>query len=140
MRVVKQRDNSQELALRSLLHRMGLRFRTHEVVIRGLRRAPDIIFVRARIAVFVDGCFWHCCPKHGTWPKANRKWWQTKLALNVTRDRDTDARLRSVGWTSIRIWEHEDARRAAAKIANLVRQKLPTINCSNSRQVGFKVR
>src|SRR5262249_9210025 len=136
----KQRDNSQELALRSVLHRMGLRFRTHKVVVRGLRRTPDISFVRARVAVFVDGCFWHCCPQHATWPKANRKWWRRKLALNVARDRDTDARLRLVGWTPIRVWGHEDVLHAACKIATVVRQGARRINRSSLRQVGLKLR
>ncbi|WP_082164331.1 very short patch repair endonuclease [Mycolicibacterium obuense] len=85
------------------------------------RRRADIVFTRARIAVFVDGCFWHSCPKHGTSPKANAEWWREKLEMNVKRDRDTDSRLRAAGWTVIRIWEHEDSADAAAKVIAAVR-------------------
>jgi DNA mismatch endonuclease (patch repair protein) len=78
------------------------------------------VFVRARIAVFVDGCFWHGCPLHASWPKSNAEWWRSKIEANRARDRDTDARLTSAGWTVVRVWEHEDPVRAAANIAELV--------------------
>ncbi len=77
--------------------------------------------MRARVAVFVDGCFWHCCPVHGTSPKANADWWSAKLAANVRRDRDTDARLREEGWTVVRVWEHEDMAVAAEAIGARVK-------------------
>jgi DNA mismatch endonuclease (patch repair protein) len=69
---------------------------------------PDFVFARQRWAVFVDGCFWHGCPEHVTWPKANAEWWRAKILANRVRDGDTDARLRASGWTVVRVWEHED--------------------------------
>ena len=78
-----------------------------------MRRRADLVFPRARVAVFVDGCFWHRCPRHATSPKNNAAWWATKLDGNVARDRDTDERLAAAGWTVVRIWEHEDPVTAA---------------------------
>ena len=112
-----RRETRAEIALRSALHRRGLRYRLHQKLLPGLRREADIVFGRARIAVFVDGCFWHSCPIHGSQPKANSVWWQTKLEANRARDRDTDDRLRRAGWLSIRVWEHEDMEAAATDIA-----------------------
>ncbi|HVM13722.1 MAG TPA: very short patch repair endonuclease [Egibacteraceae bacterium] len=123
-RMQRQRraDTRPELALRRELHRRGLRYRVDVPVLPGLRRRADVVFPRQRIAVFVDGCFWHACPQHGTSPKANAAWWREKLGANVERDRDTDHRLREAGWTPIRIWEHEDPLHAA----DLVTQHLAT--------------
>ena len=115
----RQRDTKGELELRSLLHRRGLRFRVH-ALLPGLTRRSDIVFTRARVVVFVDGCFWHGCPEHGTWPKEHADWWRAKIEANQRRDRDTDARLRAAGWTVIRIWEHEDAKSAADRIVGAV--------------------
>jgi DNA mismatch endonuclease (patch repair protein) len=81
-----------------------------------MRRRADLVFPRHRVAVYVDGCFWHRCPDHATFPKNNAEWWAEKLAGNVARDRDTDARLTAAGWTVIRIWEHEDPVRAADRV------------------------
>ncbi|MER3453275.1 MAG: very short patch repair endonuclease [Chloroflexota bacterium] len=92
-----------ELALRRLLHARGLRFRLHR---RDLPGTPDIVLPRARIAVFVDGCFWHGCPEHGTLPKHNREWWAAKLAANVERDRRKDEELVALGWLPLHFWEH----------------------------------
>ena len=121
MSAQRQRDTKGELELRSLLHRRGLRFRVH-APLPGLRRRSDIVFTRARVAVFVDGCFWHGCPEHGTWPKQNADWWREKIEANQRRDRDTDARLRAAGWTVIRVWEHDDPSQAADRIAEVVRR------------------
>ncbi len=96
-----------ELALRRELHRRGLRFRVNYREVPG---SPDIALTRARIAIFVDGCFWHSCPEHGVTPKANRQWWKDKLQRNVARDREKDAALERLDWLVIRIWEHEDPR------------------------------
>lgn len=112
----RMRDTAPELVLRSLLHRMDLRFRVDRQVIPGLRHRADIVFVTAKIAVFVDGCFWHACPEHGTWPKANHEWWRAKLERNVERDRATDGALQQVGWVVIRVWEHDDPEQAALRI------------------------
>jgi DNA mismatch endonuclease (patch repair protein) len=84
--------------------------------IRGQRRRADVVFPRRRIAVYVDGCFWHRCPDHATDPKNNAAWWAEKLAGNVARDRATDAALRAAGWQVVRIWEHEDPVRAADRV------------------------
>lgn len=111
-----RRDTSPELLLRRALHRRGLRYRV-DAALPGLpRRRADVLFTRARLAVFVDGCFWHACPEHTTLPASNRKWWQEKLDRNVARDRDTDERLEAAGWTVLRFWEHADMDAAAAVV------------------------
>src|SRR5689334_15276812 len=115
------RDTAPERRLRSLLHRRGLRFRVNRRVAGDLRTTVDIAFGPARVAVFVDGCFWHQCPEHGTLPKANGAWWAEKLDGNVARDRRTDAALEDRGWTVIRVWEHEDPEKAADRIEAAVR-------------------
>ncbi len=84
----------------------------------------DVLFRRARVVVFVDGCFWHSCPQHGTMPKSNRTWWEQKLRANVDRDRRADAALKESGWRVVRIWEHEIPAKAADRIAALVRASL----------------
>jgi DNA mismatch endonuclease (patch repair protein) len=78
------------------------------------------VFRKARVAVFVDGCFWHGCPEHGTRPASNAEWWQRKLAANRARDHDTDARLSTAGWQVVRVWEHEDPTEVAGRIAEIV--------------------
>lgn len=85
------------------------------------RRRADILFPRRRLAIFVDGCFWHSCPLHGTVPRTNNAWWATKLASNVARDRETDRRLFEAGWTVVRFWEHEDPVAAADLIEQFIR-------------------
>jgi len=99
-----------------------MRYRLDVAIIPGTRRRVDITFLNARVAVFVDGCFWHRCPGHGTSPNSNADWWTAKLDGNVARDRDTDARLGSAEWTVLRVWEHEDMAAAAERIAATVRQ------------------
>jgi DNA mismatch endonuclease (patch repair protein) len=118
----RRRDTEPELALRSLLHRRGLRFRV-DYKLPGLRRRADVAFPSARVAVFVDGCYWHGCPEHATWPRANAAWWREKIEANRHRDGDTDARLAEVGWTSIRVWEHDDPTTAARRVAAVVRRR-----------------
>ena len=123
MRATKRRDTKPELAIRSLLHAAGLRYRVDFRVGTG-RSAPrpDIAFTRHRIAVFVDGCFWHKCPLHATAPKTNEAFWAAKLQRNSERDRENDAALRSLGWTVVRAWEHEPAVESAARIIDAVRK------------------
>ncbi|TLF78427.1 very short patch repair endonuclease [Nocardia cyriacigeorgica] len=111
-----------ELALRRELHRRGLRYFVDRAPIRGQRRRADVIFPRRRVAVYVDGCFWHSCPEHATYPKNNAEWWAEKLAANVARDRATDAALIAAGWQVIRIWEHEDPVAAADRIHAALRR------------------
>ncbi|RDI48561.1 very short patch repair endonuclease [Nocardia mexicana] len=105
-----------ETALRKELHRRGYRFFVDRAPLQGLRRRADLVFPRRKVAVYVDGCFWHCCPEHATYPKNNAEWWAEKLAGNVKRDRDTDTRLTGSGWLVVRVWEHEDAVAAADRV------------------------
>lgn len=112
----RRRDTGPELALRRELHRRGLRYFVDRAPLKGLRRRADVVFPRRKVAVYVDGCFWHSCPLHATSPRNNAQWWTDKLAANVVRDRDTDARLDAAGWTVVRVWEHEVARDAADKV------------------------
>jgi DNA mismatch endonuclease (patch repair protein) len=133
MQHTPQRDTPPERALRSALHRLGLRFRVHVRPVPGLPRRADVIFPRARVAVFVDGCFWHGCPVHGTWPKANAEWWRAKIESNRARDADTDRRLTEAGWTVVRVWEHEDPDGAARQVAGLVKGVLPPRRESSRR-------
>ena len=103
MRRVRGRDTSCELRLRSALHRRGLRYSLR----KPLPGKPDIIFVRARVAVFVDGCFWHGCPKHCRRPSSNKPYWDAKIDRNIARDRRVSRELRALGWRVIRVWEHD---------------------------------
>lgn len=119
MRNTKRRDTKPELELRSALHRMGFRFRV-DVPINGSRRKSDIVFGADRIAVYVDGCFWHGCPEHGTIPKQNREWWINKLNANRARDAETTEKLVEAGWIVLRFWEHEDPRVAAATVRDAI--------------------
>lgn len=124
MRATPRRDTPAEIALRSELHHRGLRYRIDYPPLPELRRRADIVFTRQKVAVFCDGCYWHGCPEHGTWPKANAEWWRRKIEANRVRDRDTDRRLTAAGWTVIRVWEHEDPAVAANTVAKAVRAKL----------------
>lgn len=120
----RRRDTAAEVALRRSLHALGLRYRLHIPVPGNARRSIDIAFTRSRVAVFVDGCFWHACPEHATWPKDNEAPWRRKLEANVARDRDTDALLHAAGWSVIRVWEHENVEAAAQTIARRVRERV----------------
>ncbi len=101
------RDTAPEVAVRRLLHAAGLRYRVNVPVSGMPRRTIDIAFTKAKIAIFMDGCFWHGCPQHATHPKANAEWWRTKLDKNMARDIETTKHLESQGWTVLRFWEHE---------------------------------
>lgn len=122
MQLQQERDTLPELRIRRELHRRGLRYRVDLAVVPGTRRRRvDIAFTRARIAVFVDGCFWHGCAEHGVRKHDVNGWyWPDKIAGNQARDVDTDERLRGVGWEVIRIWEHDDPAEAAERISNTV--------------------
>lgn len=120
---VRNRHTTPELAIRRELHRRGLRYRV-DMPIPGVGRTrPDIVFTRVRVAVFVDGCFWHRCPEHESFPKTNAEWWLNKLDSNVRRDRATDEALRRAGWQVIRIWEHEDPVIAADRVEAIIRSQ-----------------
>lgn len=127
MQATRRRDTPGELALRRELHRRALRYRVDYPPLKGLRRRADIVFTRARVAVFCDGCWWHGCPEHRTWPKANAEWWREKIDANQRRDRDTDARLAAAGWVVVRVWEHESPDEAAERVAEAVRARLRSI-------------
>lgn len=116
----KRRETGIELALRRDLHRRGLRYRIHRRPVPGVRREADVVFTRQKVAVFVDGCFWHGCPGHGSWPTANADWWRTKIEMNRARDQDTNVRLGEAGWTVLRVWEHEPAEQAALRIVQVL--------------------
>lgn len=109
-------DTRPELALRSELQRRGIRFRVHLRPLPSVRREADIVFTRARVAVFVDGCFWHGCPEHRTHPRRNASFWFDKIEMNRLRDVETDVLLGAAGWLSIRVWEHEGVPEAADRI------------------------
>jgi DNA mismatch endonuclease (patch repair protein) len=117
----RRKDTQPELAIRRALHRAGLRYRIGLPVTGSPRRTIDIAFTRIKLALFVDGCFWHGCPEHATWPKANAAWWEAKILKNRERDRETTRHLEAEGWTVIRIWEHEPAENATARLLDVVR-------------------
>jgi DNA mismatch endonuclease (patch repair protein) len=119
-----RRDTAPELAVRRELHRRGLRYRVDVAPLQGRRRTADVVFPKARVAVYVDGCFWHMCPEHSTLPKHNGEWWLAKLEANVRRDRETDAELTAAGWTVVRSWEHESASAAADRVQVAVQAAL----------------
>ncbi|MFJ9583842.1 very short patch repair endonuclease [Streptomyces acidicola] len=128
----KGRDTKPEKLLRSALHRQGLRYRVGVRPIPDLRRTADVVFTRARVAVFVDGCYWHGCPEHHRPAKRGAGFWQDKIAGNKARDADTNEALRNAGWLVIRVWEHEDAETAAQGVARAVRSRRDTSGVSPS--------
>lgn len=117
------RDTQPELILRRELHRRGLRFRVSRRILPQLRSEADILFGPARVVVYVDGCFWHGCPVHATWPASNSDWWRAKIERNRERDRATDVVLAAAGWTVVRVWEHEDPTLAADRVEAAVRAR-----------------
>ena len=124
MRGNRRRDTKPELRLRSALHRRGLRFRVdHRVPVVGAGIRGDVVFTKAKVAVLVDGCFWHGCAEHGTQPRANATYWQAKLAGNIARDRRNDQQLADAGWQVVRVWEHEEPEAAAARIHDVVESR-----------------
>ncbi len=109
MQANRGRDTGPEMAIRRLVHSAGLRYRVDSRPLQGLNRRADLVFTRSRVAVFVDGCFWHGCPDHHTFAKANAQYWAEKVERNRERDAETDRLLAEAGWTVVRAWEHEDA-------------------------------
>lgn len=126
MAKVRQKGTDAEVALRRELYRSGLRYRVDYEVLKKPRRVADVAFPGLRIVIFVDGCFWHGCPEHGSWPKQNAELWRQKIEANRLRDADTNERLSSMGWTVLRFWEHEspiDAAETVAQVVAMVRFK-----------------
>src|SRR4051812_27525332 len=113
MRSNRGRDTSPELAVRRLVHAQGLRYRVNARPEPNLRRTADMVFRRARVAVFIDGCFWHGCPEHHTVAKSNATYWAEKVTANRARDLETTAALTAAGWLVLRVWEHEEPKAAA---------------------------
>lgn len=131
---VRQKGTGAELALRRELYRNGLRYRINLVVLEKPRRTADIAFPGLKIAIFVDGCFWHGCPLHATWPKQNAEFWRQKIEMNRARDDDTDASPQALDWKVLRIWEHESPVAATEAILRMVTTaKAMRLNC-RSRQ------
>lgn len=124
MQAQRTRDTAPELALRRLLHARGMRYRVDRVVLAGTRARADIVFVAPRVAVFVDGCYWHGCPTHGRLPASNSEWWRQKIERNRSRDQRANASLQAAGWEVVRVWEHEDPAEAADRIQAAVAARL----------------
>lgn len=119
----RSRDTSPELAVRRLLHAFGLRYRVDYRPEPSLHRTADIVFTKQRVAIFIDGCYWHACPEHGTRARTNATYWSEKLTRNVARDADTTGRLNDAGWTVLRFWEHENPEDVAATVEAAVRSR-----------------
>ncbi|WP_411091629.1 very short patch repair endonuclease [Streptomyces sp. 049-1] len=124
------RDTAPEVAVRRLLHASGMRYRVNVPVPDMPRRTIDIVFPKTKVAVFLDGCFWHGCPQHATRPKANAEWWRTKLEKNMARDSETTGHLAARGWTVLRFWEHEPTEDVARRINDTVTAKRTTLHRS----------
>lgn len=123
MHNTRQRDTPVEMRVRLLLLERRLAFEVDRSIAGVTRSRPDLVFLEERVAVFLDGCFWHSCPVHGTTPHANRGWWLEKLAANVKRDRRHDRELRTAGWLVLRFWEHEDPILVVDTIEDRVRER-----------------
>ncbi|MDF0512393.1 very short patch repair endonuclease [Agromyces sp. H3Y2-19a] len=123
MSSARRRDTKPEVDVRRVLHARGLRYRVAYPVPGMVRRSIDIAFTKAKVAVFLDGCFWHGCPEHGTQPRANADWWALKLQQNKARDAETDDVLESTGWRVLRFWEHEGPESVADRICSVVQAR-----------------
>ena len=124
MQANRSRDTKPELAVRSAVHRRGLRYRVAARPEPELRRTADMVFRKAKVVVFVDGCFWHGCPEHGTRPSTNRQYWLSKIEGNINRDAQTSLHLEKSGWKVLRFWEHEDPEAVADQVEASVRSAL----------------
>lgn len=119
----RRRDTKPELAVRRLVHAQGLRYRVDARPLPHLNRRADLVFARARVAVMIDGCYWHGCPEHGTRAKTNDEYWASKIARNVERDLETNQLLSEAGWVVLRAWEHEDPTAVCRRIVASVRER-----------------
>ncbi len=123
MKAAKPRDTVPEKALRSALFKKGVRYKIDARPVKELNRRADIVFRSAKVAIFVDGCFWHGCPIHGTQAKANAEFWKNKIKQNQIRDEDTNKQLKKAGWRVIRVWEHKNPEKASQKIYNIIMKR-----------------
>ncbi|MFD4033664.1 very short patch repair endonuclease [Streptomyces sp. NPDC058637] len=121
MQAIRSRDTKPEQLIRRIVHANGLRYRVAAKPLPGLRRTADLVFRPAKVAVFIDGCYWHGCPEHYVPPKTNSRYWSDKVARNMARDRDTNERLTQAGWLVLRFWEHQDSDACALSIVSAVR-------------------
>ncbi len=137
MRGNRRRDTLPELAVRRLVHGAGLRYRVDSRPVGVLNRRADLVFTRAKVAVFIDGCFWHGCPQHGTASKSNAEYWATKIAGNIQRDLATDRLLVEAGWLVIRAWEHDDPQLVATGIVEAVLARSPRTGRLGSAREGL---
>ncbi|MGW0335416.1 very short patch repair endonuclease [Streptomyces sp. NPDC003011] len=120
MQAIRSRDTKPEQLIRRLVHAQGLRYRVAARPLPDLRRTADLVFRPAKVAVFIDGCYWHGCPQHYVAPKTNQGYWSEKILRNMERDRDTDQKLTEAGWLVLRFWEHEASDACADIIAATV--------------------
>lgn len=123
MQAIRSRDTKPERLIRQLVHANGLRYRVATRPLPDLRRTADLVFRPAKVAVFIDGCYWHGCPEHYVSPRTNPGYWSDKVARNMARDRDTDKRLQEAGWLVMRFWEHQNSDTCALTIVNTVRAR-----------------
>ncbi|MER5256284.1 very short patch repair endonuclease [Streptomyces sp. NPDC002855] len=123
MQAIKSRDTKPERLIRRLLHAQGLRYRVAAKPLPELRRTADIVFRPTKVAVFIDGCYWHGCPEHYVPPKTNKGYWSGKVAGNIARDRDTDRHLAEAGWEVLRFWEHESPDECASTVLRVVTKR-----------------
>lgn len=126
MQAIRSRDTTPERLIRRLVHAQGLRYRVAARPLSDLRRTADLVFRPAKVAVFIDGCYWHGCPEHYVPPKTNAGYWSDKVARNMARDRDTDERLKGAGWLVLRFWEHEPAEACSEAICRTVTSRRQT--------------
>ncbi|GFG52314.1 hypothetical protein MAGR_37550 [Mycolicibacterium agri] len=132
MAAIRRRDTKPEVKLRSALHGLGFRFRKdYAIKVNGKVIRPDVAFTRHRIAVFIDGCFWHSCPKHGRKPSVNSDYWSPKLEGNARRDLQQTCALRAAGWVVLRFWEHEDLDSMVTQVSDLITSNI------NAAEKGF---
>jgi len=120
----RRRDTKPELRVRKRLHGLGMRFRVDYPPVQGLRCRADIVFTRAKVAIFIDGCFWHGCPKHYRPPRTNSEYWLPKIELNRLRDARNGRALEAAGWTVLRYWEHEDPDALSQSIRRIYVERL----------------
>jgi DNA mismatch endonuclease, patch repair protein len=136
MQANRSRDTHPEMALRRAVHALGLRYRVATRPLPGVRRTADLVFSGPKVAVFLDGCFWHGCPEHHTVAVRNASFWAEKVEKNRARDIDTDRRLREAGWEPVRIWEHEDPQEAAQQVLQIVTARRTTHAVSRGRRLA----
>jgi len=129
----RSRDTQPELLIRRALHAQGYRFRVDLRPEASLRTRADIVFTRQRVAVYIDGCFWHGCPIHATSPKSNSDYWTPKLARNIERDARSTTDLRDLGWLVLRFWEHESVADVVAQITSRLPERTATTTATGAR-------